>query len=146
MLTKIAVRSFLFVMILLGCALPGPLRAARESGEARAAKLLRGDLWHQMSQDQKVAFIWGMAQVVVIEQALMVRNPSLRVENFSAKVVEGMAGMPMNDIVREVDEFYAQHPDKTELPVARVIWDELVRPNLKTGIAGRPLSGQSHGG
>lgn len=106
---------------------------------ADEAKLLRGDVWQQMSLDEKVAFLWGATQVVIVEQALMEKMPELRVENFSAKVVEGAAGRTMNENVSIIDNFYAANPDKLELSVMRVIWDEMIRPNIKTGIGGRPL-------
>ena len=101
--------------------------------------LLRGDLWQQMTADSKIAFIWGMGHVVDIEQALMERYPELKRDSFVMKVVEGMADMPMNDIVPEIDNFYKANPDKLNMSVAAVIWDTMIKPNIKTGIAGRPL-------
>jgi hypothetical protein len=101
--------------------------------------LLDGDVWQKMDQNSKVAFIWGAGHVVAIEKELAARYPELKVENFSAKVAEGIAGVPMNDIVAEVDAFYKANPDKLNVVVMRVIWDSLIKPNLKTGIAGRPL-------
>lgn len=106
---------------------------------ADEGKLLRGDVWQLMSEDEKVAFIWGASQVVIVEQALMDQIPELKVENFSAKVVEGSARKPMNETVDVIDAFYAANPDKLELSVMRVVWDELIKPNIKTGIAGRSL-------
>ena len=102
-------------------------------------KLLTGTIWQKATQDEKVAFVWGFCHVVTIEQGLMETFPQLKVENFSAKVVEGMAGMKMNDIVRKVDEYYAANSSQIEAPVVRVIWDTVIKPNLKTGVAGRPL-------
>jgi hypothetical protein len=101
--------------------------------------LLTGTTWQRATQDEKVAFIWGFCHVVTIEQALMEQIPQLKVENFSAKVVEGMAGMKMNDIVRKVDDFYAANPTQLDTSVVRVIWETAINQNLKTGIAGRPL-------
>ena len=101
--------------------------------------LLRGDLWQQMTTDSKIAFIWGMGHVVDIEQALMERYPELKRDSFVMKVVEGMADIPMNDIVPEIDNFYKANPDKLNMSVAGVIWDIMIKPNIKTGIAGRPL-------
>jgi hypothetical protein len=102
-------------------------------------KLLTGTIWQKATQDEKVAFVWGFCHVVTIEQGLMETFPQLKVENFSAKVVEGMAGMKMNDIVRKVDEYYAANSSQIEAPVVRVIWDTVIKPNLKTGVAGQPL-------
>jgi len=102
-------------------------------------KLLNGTIWQKASQDEKVAFLWGFCHVVTIEQALMSQYPQLKVENFSAKVVEGMAGMKLNEIARKVDEYYAANPGDIEVSVVRIMWDTVIKPNLKTGIAGRPL-------
>lgn len=106
---------------------------------ASEANLLKGDVWTKMSQDEKVAFVWGAGQVVTVEQAIAEKMPALKQENFSAKMVEGMAGMPINDAVSVVDRYYDAHPDKMETPVIRVVWDEMIRPNIKTGIGGRSL-------
>ena len=102
-------------------------------------KLLTGTIWQKATQDEKVAFVWGFCHVVTIEQGLMETFPQLKVENFSAKVVEGMAGMKMNDIVRKVDEYYAANPTQLDTAVVRIMWDTVIKPNLKTGVAGRPL-------
>jgi hypothetical protein len=72
--------------------------------------------------------------------------PALKVENFSAKVAEARrarvatgTAMTINQIVRTIDQYYKDHPDQLEAPVMKVIWDVVIRPNIKTGIAGRPL-------
>ena len=101
--------------------------------------VLTGTTWQKATQDEKVAFVWGFCHVVTIEQGLMETFPQLKVENFSAKVVEGMARTKMKDIVRRVDEYYAANPTQLDTAVVRVMWDTVIKPNLKTGVAGRPL-------
>lgn len=105
--------------------------------------VLTGDVWQKMSQDSKVAFIWGFGHVVTIEDNLMEKYPELRRDNFSKKATEGMGNVPMNEVVARVDRFYSDHPEQIKEPVTRVIWDTMIRPNLKTGIAGRPLAKNS---
>jgi hypothetical protein len=68
------------------------------------------------------------------------------VENFCAKVAESRrarvsagTAMTINQIISTIDQYYKDHPDKLEMPVLGVIWDVGVKPNLKTGIGGRPL-------
>jgi hypothetical protein len=93
-----------------------------------------------------VAFIWGAAHVILIEAVLMEEVPELRRENFSAKVVEARrarkaagTAMTINQIISTIDQYYKDHPDKLEVPVLGVIWEIGIKPNLKTGINGRPL-------
>ena len=107
--------------------------------------LCKGVQWQKMDPNAKVAFIWGAAHVVLIENILMEDIPELRVENFSAKIVEARrvavsAGkaMKINQIISTIDQYYKDHPDQLEVPVLGVIW-LYIKPNLKTGIAGRPL-------
>jgi hypothetical protein len=108
--------------------------------------LLKGEQWQKMDPNSKVAFIWGAAHVILIEAILMEEIPELRKENFSAKVVESRqerkrtgTTMTINQIIDAIDQYYKDHPDKLEVPVMGVIWEVGVKPNLKTGIAGRPL-------
>jgi hypothetical protein len=101
--------------------------------------LLTGIEWQKAAQAEKVGFVWGICHVITIEQMLMEKFPSLKVQNFSAKAAEGLAGTKLNDIVHAVDGYYAANPAKLDVPAIRVIWDALIKPRLATGIAGNPL-------
>jgi len=101
--------------------------------------MLKGDVWLKMTHDTKVAFVWGFGHVVTIENTLMEKFPELKREGFTTKTAEGMADLPMNDVVAKIDSYYQANPDKIEDPVTKVIWDTMIKPNIKTGIAGRPL-------
>jgi len=108
--------------------------------------LANGTHWQRANSDAKVAFIWGVANVVLVENMLMEDLPELKRENFSEKVAEARrarvsAGTEatINDVVQMIDQFYKDHPDQLETPVMKVIWVIYIKPNLKTGIAGRPL-------
>jgi hypothetical protein len=108
--------------------------------------LLKGEQWQKMDPNSKVAFIWGAAHVILIENILMEEFPELRRENFSAKVVEARdaqvkAGKArtINEMVSAIDQYYKEHPDQLGIPVLAVIWNAGVKPHLKTGVAGRPL-------
>jgi hypothetical protein len=103
------------------------------------APLLAGKMWANMSQDQKAAYIWGAGDVIDLEQEIMEIYPELKREGFVTKAVEGIGDVSINEIVATVDNFYAQNPGKVNLSVIRVVWDTMIKPNLKTGIAGKPL-------
>ncbi|MGV1099467.1 hypothetical protein ACUUL3_08655 [Thiovibrio sp. JS02] len=107
--------------------------------ESLGMPVLKGDVWQKMMHDSKVAFVWGFGHVVSIEQHLMEKFPELKRDGFVAKVVEGMADIPMEKVIAQVDDYYGAHPDKIDTPVTNVIWDLIIKPNIKTGIAGRPL-------
>ena len=109
------------------------------AAEEIKAPLLTGKIWVTMSQDQKATYIWGAGDVIDLEQEIMERYPELKRESFAAKAVEGIGDVKINDIVSTVDTFYEKNPDKVNLSVIRVVWDTMIKPNLKTGIAGKPL-------
>ncbi len=120
--------------------------ASMQKEMEKVMPLLKGEQWLKMDSNAKVAFIWGVAHVVLIEKILMEEIPELRRENFSAKVVEARAArtdagarMTINEVIDSIDQYYKDHPDKIEAPVMGVIWDMGIKPYLKTGIAGRPL-------
>jgi len=100
--------------------------------------LLTGNTWQKMTQDEKVAFVWGMGHVATFERESTELYPELRRESFVAKLCTGIAGMPMNRIVGDVDSYYSQNPGKTADPVIKVIWDKYVTPKMKPESADLP--------
>ena len=120
---------------------PGEKAVDKELEKDVGMPILGGDLWMKMTPDCKVAFVWGVWHVASIEHYLMGKYPDLKRDNFSAKVIEGSSktSMTMNDVVALIDKYYRTNPDQIEKPVIAVIWGSIVKPNIKTGIDGRPL-------
>jgi len=116
--------------------------ASLEERVAAEMPVLKGNIWVAMTPESKLAFIWGAGHVVTIEQVLMRQYPELKRESFVLKVVEAHAGstMKMNDVVAVVDTYYTENPEKLDTPVMHVIWDMMIKPNIKTGIAGQPIN------
>ncbi len=108
---------------------------------AREMPVLKGDQWVTMDENAKVAFIWGAGHVVTIEEVIMEKYPDQKRDTFVAKVVEASTNSPMtmSQVAAMVDKFYQDNPDKTDTPVMAVIWDTMIKPNIKAGIAGKPL-------
>lgn len=109
---------------------------------AREMPVLKGDQWVTMDENAKVAFIWGAGHVVTIEGVIMEKYPDQKKDTFVAKVVEASTNSPMtmSQVAAMVDKFYQENPDKTDTPVMAVIWDTMIKPNIKAGIAGEPLN------
>ena len=113
------------------------------SKELQEMPVLTGKQWQTLRHDTKIAFIWGIGHVVTIEENVMQRHPELKRQGFTAKLAEGLRGVPMDAIIQDIDAFYQKNPEDLDLPVMRVIWSQLVRPKLKTGIADQPLTNPS---
>ena len=135
---------FLFVFSIV-IAVP-VLRASAEETIAEAVErempVLKGDQWVAMDENAKVAFIWGAGHVITIEEVIMEKYPDQKRDTFVTKVVEAASNTPMtmSQVVAMVDKFYKDNPDKTDTPVMAVIWDTMIKPNIKTGIGGKPLN------
>ena len=127
------------VPVFLTCLVLGVWRSDVIAAEEIKAPLLQGITWVNMSQDQKAAYIWGAGDVIDLEQEIMEIHPELKRESFVTKAVEGIGDVRINVIVATVDSFYKEHPDQADLSVIRVIWDIMIKPNIKTGIAGKPV-------
>jgi hypothetical protein len=112
------------------------------SKELKEMPVLTGEEWKNLQADSKLAFVWGIGHVVTIEENVQHRHPDLQRKGFVAKLAEGLRGVPMNEIVQRVDAYYSSNPDDLDLPVMRVIWRQIVKPKLASGIADRPLSSE----
>ena len=139
---KILQISCLVFVLLLSLGFKAFSEETIQQAVEREMPLLRGDMWIKMDPDSKVAFIWGAGHVVTIEEVIMQKYPELQRDSFVMKVVEASTNSPMkmNDIVTVVDTYYQANPDKLDTPVMRVIWDAVIKPNIKTGIAGKPIN------
>ena len=120
---------------------PGEKAVDREMEKDVGMPVLNGDLWQKMTHDDKVAFLWGFWSVVTMEHYLADKYPQLKTENFSAKVTEAShkARKTANEIVALVNAYYQANPEEIKKPVVAVLWDDMIKPNITTGIAGRPL-------
>jgi hypothetical protein len=132
-------RIFWILKIVLICMLFGVLISGVSAKEEIKAPLLTGETWVQMSQDQKSAYIWGAGDIIDLEQEIMEIYPELKRDSFVSKAVEGIGDVKISDIVSTVDSYYRDNPAKINLSVIRVVWDTMIKPNIKTGIAGKPL-------
>jgi hypothetical protein len=100
----------------------------------RPPQLLTGELWQSMSPDAKVAFVWGIGNLVEYERAQTgPRGP----KSFIPLLVKGLAGKPINDVVRQVDAYYETHPDQLKRSVVDAIFKAVVIPAVKTEQGGK---------
>lgn len=142
---KLSQVLLLFIVVGIAAAVIDTVAFAEETiaeAVAREMPVLKGDQWITMDENAKVAFIWGAGHVVVIEEVIMERYPDQKRDTFVTKVVEASTNSPatMSQVAAMVDKFYQENPDKTDTPVMAVIWDTMIKPNIKAGIAGKQLN------
>ena len=90
-----------------------------------------GEHWVKSSLEQKRAFIFGIGNVLELEEAMAGDEyESLRGRSIVPVLLEGLSGTSVESIVTQLDKFYAGHPDQTNRPVIGVLYLELALPNL----------------
>ena len=120
------VLTFGILLLVVGVARWSVIEAAESSSQ-----LLAGELWQQMSADTKVAYIWGIGNLVEYERALMVTPPA-ESKSFFPLLIKGLSGKPINDVVRQIDAYYQTHPDERQRPVMDAMFQAVVIPSLRT--------------
>lgn len=103
----------------------------------RSPELLTGELWRVMSPDAKVAFVWGIGNLVEFERTQMGAQQAAGSKSFIPLLVKGLAGKSINDVVRQVDGWYEAHPDQVKRPVVDALFQAVILPTLKAEKGGK---------
>jgi hypothetical protein len=93
-------------------------------------QLLTGEVWQAMSPDAKVAFVWGIGNLVEFERQLRDMPPA-ESKSFLPLLVKGLQGKSINDVVGQLDSYYQTHFDQRQLPVISAIFQAVVMPSLR---------------
>jgi len=93
--------------------------------------IVNGEHWVDSSHEQKRAYLFGIGNVLEIEQAMAGDDyESMRGRSIVPVLLEGLAGTPIDKIVTQLDKFYADHADQIKRPVIEVLYLEMALPNL----------------
>ncbi len=100
-----------------------------------APRLLTGELWQQLSPDARIAFVWGVGNLVELEWA-QTGIVGAHGKSFIPFLVRGLQGKSIDEVVRRVDDYYAAHPDQVARPVIDAIVQAVVLPALRADANG----------
>ena len=108
---------------------------------ATAAQMLTGNIWQTLSRDNKIAYIWGMGNLVDLERtnlgAQSIEPPTAGDrKSFIPYLVYGLSGISIEEIINRVDAYYMTHPDQRSQPVLDAIFQSTVVPRLKEARVG----------
>jgi len=109
------------------------LSAAAWAGQKEAADLtiVTGEHWVGASVKQKRAYLFGIGNLLEIEQAMAGdQYAAMRGRSIVPVLLEGLAGVSIADMVVQLDKFYADHPDQIKRPVIEVMYLEMAQPRL----------------
>jgi len=93
--------------------------------------IVTGEHWVDSSLEQRRAYLFGVGNVLEIEQAMAGDDyEAMRGRSIVPVLLEGLSGNSIASIVTQLDKFYADHPDQVTRPVLEVLYIEMALPNL----------------
>lgn len=110
------------VLALAGIALPQGMKP----------EMWNGTHWKEFSQEVKVSYIKGVGNMADFDVALSGKE---RAGCLSIAFVTELKGKTIDGIVKEVDRFYKENPDKASTPVVEVVLRQctpLCQPGAQT--------------
>ena len=123
MATKTQMRAAFFA----ACAM---LAFAWGSIQAQEIPVVTGEHWTRSSDQQKNAYLIGIANAIQVEHAYEGANPPSDTQSIVPRLAKGLKGETLDSVRNGLDRWYAAHPDKLQRPVIETIWFEMVVPGL----------------
>lgn len=113
---------------------------AANKDSSNPVEQLTGTLWMQSRADMKEAFLFGVECTIAVEHFVAEelakkakkgkRASTHTLSPFEKGWSTVFKGVSRESIAKQVDAWYAAHPDKLSRPVFDVIWYELIAPKL----------------
>lgn len=100
--------------------------AAGKSSHARSPIVVDGNGWMAASVDERRAFLIGMANMIVAENAYAQRRKQ-NAPGAGSRITETLRSMNLWQVSERITAWYGAHPDKLGTPVMGVIWRDLVQ-------------------
>ncbi len=95
-------------------------------------EIINGGHWVTSTMEQKRAFLFGIGNMLEIEQAMAGDHfEAMREHSIMPVLLEGLSGISIADLVMQLDKYYAQHPKNMKKPVIEVLYIDMAKPNLK---------------
>ena len=98
---------------------------------AEQMEIVSGTEWVSSSHEQKRAYLFGVGNILQIERAMAGDGyQDQRGNSIVPVLLDGLSDVPLDDIIHELDHYYADHPDQSTRPVIEVLYLEMALPNL----------------
>ena len=106
--------------------------SAASYGGARADEIAQvtGVHWTKSSEDQKKAYLIGIANIAQIELAYEGTNKLSDDESIIPRMAAGLKGQTLDSVREGLNRWYAANPGRLDRPVIETIWFEMVKPGL----------------
>lgn len=95
--------------------------------------IVTGVHWVDSSHEQKRAFLFGVGNMLEIEQAMAGDDyEAMRGRSIVPVLLEGLSGTSIENMVMALNDFYADHADQINRPVIEVLYVEMALPKMKS--------------
>jgi hypothetical protein len=103
------------------------------AGGARAddIPLVTGEHWTRSTDEQKKAYLVGMANIVQVELAFSGAAPAPDAQSIVPRMARGLKGQTLDTVQQGLNRWYAANPQRLQRPVIETIWFEMVVPGLQ---------------
>ena len=107
--------------------------AAAFSNGVRAEEIVQvtGVHWVKSSEDQKKAYLIGIANIAEVELAYAGTNTLSDDQSVVPRMARGLKGQTLDTVREGLNKWYAANPGRLDRPVIETIWYEMVVPGLK---------------
>jgi hypothetical protein len=94
-------------------------------------QIVTGEHWVKSSLEQKRAYLFGVGNMLEIEQAMIGDNyKSMSGKSIIPTLLDGLSGVSIANLVKQLDLYYSQHPKQNKRAVIEVLYIEMASPNL----------------
>jgi hypothetical protein len=98
---------------------------------AEHLEIVSGKEWVSSSHEQKRAYLFGVGNVLQIERAMVGDGyQDMRGSSIVPVLLDGLSGVSLDNIVMQLDKYYADNPSQSKRPVIEVLYLEMALPNL----------------
>ena len=94
--------------------------------------VVTGEHWTSATDNEKRAFLVGIATALEVEQEFQAINPQASGASMVPIMIQGLDRFTLTEIMQGVDSWYAGNGEQLDRPVIEVLWYELALPNLPT--------------
>ena len=93
--------------------------------------LVTGEHWTKSSDEQKKAYLIGMANLAHVELAYGGTTPASDAQSIIPRMAKGLKGQTLDSVREGLTKWYAANPQRLQRPVVETVWFEMVVPGLQ---------------
>ena len=120
----------MFIIKSAGRLLSGLLLFVTISAARADLYLPDGHAWEKATERERVAYILGLSNTLTIGYVSDEKRLPGNEQTFTHRAVKGLSGTSVQQAVAVIDAWYKANPEQLNIPVLKVLWDQIGKPRL----------------